>query len=140
MKAFIDTSAFIALIFQNEKLHSHVVEKYQFYKKQKTIFITSDYILDELYTRCLYKGGEMGARQAIKHITEAQVLKQLAVLAVDSTIFKKAEQVFLKFLDQQVSFTDAVSYVLCKEFKIDEIFTLDADFKKMRLNTSFLIW
>lgn len=29
-------------------------------------------------------------------------------------------------------------YVLYKDFALDEIFTLDEDFKKMRLNTSFL--
>jgi len=38
---------------------------------------------------------------------------------------------------KKINFTDATTYVLYKDFAIDEIFTLDSDFKKMRLKTSF---
>jgi predicted nucleic acid-binding protein len=68
---------------------------------------------------------------------KAEQNAEIKIVFIDSLFFKKAQEAFLKFSEHKISFTDAVSYVLCKEFKIDEIFTLDADFKKMRLNTSF---
>ena len=62
---------------------------------------------------------------------------ELTVLEVDSRIFLEAEGSFLKFSDHKISFTDATSYTLLKDFSLDEIFTLDDDFKKIRVNTSF---
>lgn len=136
MKVFIDTSAFLALIFPSESSHVSIVRKYDFYKKEKVRFITSDYILDELQTRCLYIGGSYGASQSVKIISEAISLDQMAVIFVDLTIFKKSQEVFLKYSDHKISFTDATSYVLMKEYSLEEIFTLDRDFKRMRLPTS----
>lgn len=137
MKVFIDTSTFVALIFKGESFHKKVVNKYKVYKKRRVQFITSNYILDELYTRCLYRAGSHGAKLAINLIKETVASNELTVLEVDSNIFQKAEAVFLKFSDHKISFTDATSYVLYKDFALDEVFTLDSDFKKIRAVTSF---
>lgn len=137
MKVFIDTSAFMALILKDESCHKKVVNQYKAYKKGRAQLITSDYILDELYTRCVYRAGSYGAKLATNLIKETVTSNELAVLEVDSDVFQKAELVFLKFSDHKISFTDATSYVLYKAFSLDEVFTLDHDFKKMRVNTSF---
>lgn len=137
MKVFIDTSAFMALILKDESFHKKVVNQYKVYKRSRAQFITSDYILDELYTRCVYRAGSHGAKLATNLIKEAVTSNELTVLEVDSDIFQKAEPVFLKFSDNKISFTDATSFYLYKNFSLDEIFTLDDDFKKMRISTSF---
>ena len=62
---------------------------------------------------------------------------EIRVLDIDKSIFAKAMEVLLKFSDHKISFTDATSYILYKDFSLDEIFTLDSDFKKLRINTSF---
>ena len=138
MKVFIDTSAFLALILRNESMHQKVVDQYKFYRTGRARMITSDYILDELYTRCLYRTGSHGATLAIKLIKEVVAAGELTVLEVDSHIFQKAESVFLKFSEHKISFNDATTSVIYKDFSFDEIFTLDEDFKKMRLHVSFL--
>lgn len=137
MKVLIDTSAFMALILKEESCHSKVVEQYKVYKQTRAQLITSTYILDELFTRCLYRAGSHGSRLAITLIRDIIASGELTVLEVDSQVFRKAEDVFLKFSDHKISFTDATSYVLYKNFNLDEVFTLDADFKKMRVTTSF---
>lgn len=137
MRIFIDTSAFMALILKNESCHQKVVDQYKAYKEKRSHLLTSEYILDELYTRCVNKAGSYGAKLAIDLIKETVSADELTVLEVDSQIFKKSETVFLKFSDHKISFTDATSYTLYKDFAIDEVFTLDNDFKKMRLSTSF---
>ena len=55
---------------------------------------------------------------------------------IDPLLFKKSEEGFLKFSEHKISFTDATIYLCMKEFKIDEVFTLDADFKKIGLKVS----
>lgn len=137
MKVFIDTSAFMALILKEESYHNKVTAQYSAYKQSRAQLITSTYVLDELFTRCLYRAGSHGGKLAINLIREIIASGELTVLEVDSQIFKKAEDIFLKFSDHKISFTDATSYVLYKDFSLDEIFTLDSDFKKIRVATSF---
>lgn len=43
----------------------------------------------------------------------------------------------LKFAEHKIFLTDAATYVLMKEFSFNKIFTLDSDFRKIGLNTSF---
>lgn len=135
MKVFIDTSAFVALLVDKEKYHREAVEKYQEYRQQKTILLTSHYVLDELFTRLLYY--RLDIKKAIEKIKESIAVNELTVLQIDDVLFEKALEIFLKFSEHKISFTDATTYVLYKDFKLDEIFTLDRDFKKMRAKTSF---
>lgn len=127
----------MAFILKRESLHNDVATKYKNYKQARAQFITSTYVLDELFTRCLYRAGSYGAKTAVDLINEAISRSELVILEVDSQIFKKAEAIFLKFSEHKISFTDATTFVLYKDFKLDEIFTLDRDFKKMRAKTSF---
>lgn len=137
MKVFIDTSALMALVLKSESFHHKVTNQYKVYKTSRAHFITSDYILDELYTRCLYRAGSYGAKLAVRLIKETVTADELTVVEIDSQIFKKSENIFLKFSDHKISFTDATTYILYKDLVLDEIFTLDSDFKRMRLKTSF---
>ncbi len=139
MKIFVDTSAFIAFILDREFLHEQVSKQYSLYKQEKAYFFTSDYVLDELFTQCLYKAGRYHAKEAIALIDEITTHNELTVLEIDSHTFKKAQEIFLKFSEHKISFTDATTYVLYKDFALDEIFTLDSDFKKMRAKTSSFV-
>src|SRR3989338_6384249 len=136
MKVFIDTGAFIAYFIKQEKYHLDAVNKYKLYRRQKNAFFTSDYILDELFTWFSSKQNKYVLEKLVSAVQKMTANQEIKVLSVDNVIFKKAADVLLKFSEHKISFTDATTYVLYKEFSIDEIFTLDDDFKKMRLNTS----
>lgn len=133
MKIFIDTSAFIALIIKNESSHAQIFKSFQQYKRKRAQFFTSTYVLDELYTRCIMIAGAHGASEAVASIRQTISSHELTLLDVDTEIFQKAEKIFLKFADHKISFTDATTYVLYKDFSLDSVFTLDSDFKKMGL-------
>jgi len=55
----------------------------------------------------------------------------------DQMVFRKAQDVLIKFSEHKISFTDAATYVLYKDLALNEVFTLDDDFRKIRVNTSF---
>lgn len=137
MKVFIDTGAFIAFFIKQEKFHDDVVGRYNLYRKTKANFITSDYILDELLTWFSAKQSKSILEKLILSLQKMREENEIKVLSVDKSIFRKAEEILLKFSDHKISFTDATSYVLYKDFALDEVFTLDDDFKRMRVNTSF---
>lgn len=135
MKVFIDTSAFVAVLVENETDHKKVAKKYLDYRRHRATFLTSDYVLDELFTRLLYY--KLDLRKYIEKLKGSIAKSEITVLHIDEGLFEKALDVFLKFSEHRISFTDATSFCLYRDFSIDEIFTLDNDFKKMRLNTSF---
>ena len=136
MQVFIDTSAFVALLVDKETDHKKVAKKYHDYRQRRAILFTSDYILDELFTRLLYYQ-QVDIKKYIQKLKESISKGEITVLRIDEALFEKALEVFLKFSDHKVSFTDATSYALFKDFNLDEVFTLDDDFKKIRVNTSF---
>lgn len=135
MKVLVDTSAFVALLVNNEADHEKVAKKYYDYRQNRAILFTSDYILDELFTRLLYF--KIDIRKYIQKLRESISKGEITVLRIDDALFEKALSAFLKFSEHEISFTDATSYALLKDFSLDEIFTLDDDFKKIRVNTSF---
>lgn len=136
MKVFIDTSAFVALLVDKEKYHEKVVKKYYDYRQERAILFTSYYVLDELFTRLLFYL-EVDSKKHIQKLKESIDANELTTLQIHDALFEKSIDVFLKFSEHKISFTDATTYVLYKDFSIDEIFTLDSDFKKLRLKTSF---
>ncbi len=136
MKVFIDTGAFIALFVSSEKYHSKVSKKYKEYRKQRAQLFTSYYILDELFTRLIYDFGKSVTQKAIGLLNKSIEKEELMVLDIDEAIFKKAQDTLIKFSEHKISLTDATSYTLYKDFALDEVFTLDYDFKKIRVNTS----
>lgn len=136
MKVFIDTSAFVALLVDKEIDHKIVAKKYHEYRQKRAILFTSDYILDELFTRLLYFK-QFDIKKYIQKLKASISAGEITVLRIDETLFEKAFEAFLKFSEHRISFTDATSYVLYKNFALDEVFTLDDDFKKFRINTSF---
>jgi len=136
MKVFIDTSAFIALFVSSEKFHQKVTLKYEDYRKLRVQLYTSYYILDELYTRLIYDFGMTVTQKAIDILNIAIEKEEITVLDIDEVIFKKAQSALIKFSEHKISLTDGTSYILYKDFALDEIFTLDSDFKKIRVKTS----
>lgn len=137
MKVFIDTGIFIALFVSSERHHSKVSKKYKDYRKQRAQLFTSYYILDELFTRLIYDFGKSITQKAIDLLNKSIDKEELVVLDIDEAIFKKAQEAMIKFSEHKISLTDATSYILYKDFSLDEIFTLDDDFKKIRVSTSF---
>lgn len=135
MKVFIDTSAFVALLVDKEANHEKVAKKYYDFREERAILFTSDYILDELFTRLLYFG-EVRIKKLIQKLKDAIAANELTVLHINEALFQKALDTFLKFSEHRISFTDATSYVLYKDFGLDAVFTLDDDFKKIRVNTA----
>lgn len=136
MKVFIDTSAFVALFVEKELLHGKTAKKYYDYRQERDIFFTSNFVLDELFTRLLFYR-EIDVAKQTQKLKDAIGINELTALQIDETLFEKSIGIFLKFSEHKISFTDATTYVLYRDFALDEIFTLDRDFKKMRVKTSF---
>lgn len=139
MKVFLDTGFFLAFFIASEKYHAAAVKKYKQYREGRALFYSSTYILDELYTRLIYDFGRNETLKIIRRLNESLEKEEILLLEIDGMVFKKAREALIKFAEHRISFTDAATFILYKELKLDEVFTLDSDFRKIGVRTSSLV-
>lgn len=134
-RIFIDSSAWIEFILTKEKNHRQIVDYLISEVKKGSKFFTSDYVLDETFTRLITDQSYHTTKTLKEKVKVLEKEKQLLVLWTDEVFFNKAWTVFTKFSEHRLSFTDASIIAYVQDLKIDEILTLDSDFKKVGLTT-----
>ena len=109
------------------------MDAYRTYAETHALFYTSALVLAELYTRLMYDFNKRTCAGVIQRIHQLQEQGDLKVFQLDAALFAQAEKVLLKFSEHKLSFTDASIYVTATLYEMDEIFTLDQDFRKVGL-------
>lgn len=131
---FFDSWAWIAVIDRKDPYHKEAKSFYEEYIRSSEIPVTSDYILDEVFTvlrrRLTYETvirfGE-GIFNAIK-------TKQLRLESVDADRRERTWDLLKKYHDKpDISFTDFTSFVIMSECGIKEVFTGDEHFEKVNM-------
>lgn len=133
MRVFIDTSAFIALLIAQDDDHQIVTETLSSLVTKRATLYTSEYVLDELYTRINYDLGTLALSKALKYIQQAGKDGSLNILEVAGGVLERAPKMMLKYSALKLSCTDCVSFLLVRELKLHCILTLDSDFVKLGL-------
>jgi hypothetical protein len=133
---FVDTSGWLALILQNDQYHEKAAAYHRKLQLQRMPLITSDYVLDETYTRLRYDGRLSFAIEVKELFEEAEKLNLLHVEWVDKRIAEKAWSLFVKYHDHKISFTDCTSWSICQQLGIREVFAFDSHFRLLGLEVS----
>jgi len=128
LAAFIDTCIFVAARNRRDINHRRAVEllKNALLGKYGKIF-TSDYIFDEAVTVALARTKNPKIAFDIGNFILSST--KLKILHVDKTTFTKAWQLFRKYAEKGLSFTDTVSIALMKKYNITHIMTFDKHFE-----------
>jgi len=124
---FIDTSAFIALYLKDDEFHESATS---FLEKtdKKNIFLTSNYILDEVYT---FLRANKGKETAVSFAEFLAQNSQIVILKrINLEDEKKAFELFRKLDLPRLSFTDCTSFALMKRLGTKEAFSFDKHFAK----------
>lgn len=133
-RLFVDTSAWDDIADKGDKNHA-IALQFRDDIAGQFILVTSDYILDELYTLLLMN---VGYQQSIQFKSKLEVLiaeNVLEVVWVTHDIHDRAWQTFRKFnVDKQWSFTDCTSYTYMKDAAIIDVFAFDRHFEQMGFN------
>ncbi|WP_208599006.1 type II toxin-antitoxin system VapC family toxin [Desulfonatronum thioautotrophicum] len=135
----IDTWGWINIFNRKESHHHEVTEIYHNVRNTRGIIITTDYILDEVYTLLFKRVSFDVARQAVEAISKAIEDAYLNFVWITPERFKAAQILRIKFQDKpDISFTDLTSMVVMQELKISEIVTGDAHFTHVGMGFSLL--
>ncbi|MBI4654145.1 MAG: PIN domain-containing protein [Nitrospirae bacterium] len=128
MRLFVDTSAWLALNDRNDQYHNKATAKSAEIKKQKIELITSEYIIDESITLIRYRVSHKAAVIFGDSLINSSIVRIIDVTGEDRI---KAWEMFKKYEDKEISFTDCISFVLMKNLKLHKAFTFDEHYKQI---------
>lgn len=138
-RIFVDSSGWIELQLRGEFHHERVKGYFQKELERGSKFVTSDYVLDESWTRLLTQQSLHSAKLLRSKTQQAEGQGKLMIVYTDETLFERSWSSFVKFADHQLSFTDATIVTIVRYLKIDEVLTLDEGFKKIGLTIRPLV-
>lgn len=126
MKIFIDTSAWLALNDRNDRYHIRAVSKSSEIRENKIDIVTSEYIIDESITLIRFRVSHKAAIVFGESIFRSNIVRIEGI--IENTRLQ-AWEIFKKYRDKNLSFTDCTSFVIMKNLKIKKAFTFDEDFR-----------
>lgn len=132
---FVDSSAFIAIVNAGDNWHGKALELLGKIEKGDLEFkriVTSDYVIDETITRMRFSVGYKEAVEWGRNILVSNVVERINV---DEEIFNRAWELFEKYDDKMLSFTDCTSFSIMEKMGIRKVFAFDEDFDKVGFET-----
>ena len=130
-KIFVDTGAWDALADKGDKDHTRALQ-FRDEIVGKCKLVTTNYILDELYTLLLMN---IGFRPTTNYKEQLDILISehvLDVIWIDRELAERGWGVFKQYnFDKQWSFTDCTSFVVMNEPSITKVFAFDHHFEQM---------
>ncbi len=129
MVIFIDTWGWINIFNRKESHHQQVSQYYQLRRDEQDVIVTTDYVLDEVYTLLFKRIPMHTAQNALTTISSAVDNGYLRLVWITPERFEAAKRLRLRFQDKpSISFTDLTSMAVMQELGITSILTGDAHF------------
>lgn len=126
---FVDTGAWVALFNQRDRDHSRASSYWSQVRDERRPILTTDYVLDETYTLIRRtRAGLQGAVEFHRLVTESRVIE---IAEIDADCRNRAWDLFTRYDDKVLSFTDCTSFALLRERGLSEAFTFDSDFARV---------
>lgn len=126
---FADTSALKSVFDKNDDFHKRAIAFWKRIKEEGKVILTSNFILDELFTLFRSQMGKVAALQLRQDLLESP--EQLKLLRITVKDEQKAWEYFENLPDRYLSFTDCTSFALMKRLGLKEVFTFDKHFVKV---------
>jgi len=131
MELFADTSFLVAFYNKRDKNHAKA-RNFISGADDRSLFVISDYIFDEVLTVLLVRSGKFLSAQAGQMILDDE---RIHIFQTDEAVFEKAWLIYRTFKDKEWSFTDCTSYVLMKNLSINTGVSFDEHFKQFGFKT-----
>lgn len=131
MSVFVDTNVYFAV--QNERDSRHETGRTALETVLEGTYgkpYTSDYVVDEAVTLTLRRTGrhEQATTVANRIRGRSDFPDAYELLLVDRDSFERAVDLFGRYADQALSFTDAATVALVRDRGIDAVLSFDDDF------------
>ena len=122
---FIDTGAWFALADRSDQYHQQAVEIYPDLLKRYHHLSTTNLVIAETY---ILIRRALGYQPAIIFLENISASPRVGKIFSDRVLEEKAEGILRKYQDQDFSYTDAVSFAVMRQYKIEKAFSFDEHF------------
>ena len=136
MRLFMDTSSLIALNDRSDQYHK-AARSFISHLSPVDDLITSNYIIDETITHLRRTIGVMATVKFAESIFSGKVCQ---IMYIDHEVEMSAFEIFKKFSDKVLSFTDCTSFALMKRLGISRAFAFDEDFLAVGFELVPVVW
>lgn len=126
-KVFVDTGGWAALFGDNDENHETAASIFEGLKKSKIPLYTSDYIIDETVTLTMTRGNHAQSVQVGKALFESAIVK---IVHVAPDYLKGSWELYQKYKDKRLSFTDVTTLTITKALNIKKIFSFDRELQR----------
>jgi predicted nucleic acid-binding protein len=123
---FIDTGAFLARHLPGDTHHESAVLGWDRLGKRNVRCFTSNFVIDETLTLLARAAGYRFAAERARNLYTS---RSLTILRPELEDELAAVQLFTRYADRRVSFTDCVSFVLMKKRRMRTAFSFDRHYE-----------
>ncbi len=121
---FVDTSAYFALTDRRDENHEAAVHIIHQFIRERTEFLTTNYIVAETHTLLLTRIGYTTALQVIEELFRSQT----RIYRVREAEERKALEIIRTYTDKEFSLVDAISFATMERFHLTQAFAFDHHF------------
>jgi uncharacterized protein len=130
-RVYVDTGAFIALIWQRDRDHERVADAFRRLRGDGDLMVTSEAVVSETATRLRYDAG-LGAVAMYRSVLDrAEAQRSLRIRPTDAVLRAAAFDAMDRYADLRLSFADAVGAAVARDERADAVLTLDDDFRAL---------
>ena len=130
MAVLVDTSAWVALIFQRDQNHQPAREFFRTIATS-TPLITTNYILSETFTWFAHRRYHAGVVEVKGMIDAGLRVGSLMLEWIGPAVHADAWRIFEASPGLALSSCDCASFVVARDHQVDYVFTFDSDFRNM---------
>lgn len=125
MDVFVDASAFVALNNVGDAHARDSVQIFEKLQKQSAHLLTTNFVMAEALTVISLRAGRANAVDFGRTIR-----KDVDVIRITEMEEGLAFERFANITQKDVSFVDCLSFVVCEQRDVKDVFTFDKDFAK----------
>ena len=122
---FIDAGPLLARYHGRDQYHERALETWDRVNRLADICVTSNLVLSEVFTLL---GRRMGYAFAAERAQMIYHSDRLTIIRSTQEEELRALEFFTKFADQNVSFTDCISFAIMHKRRIHQVFSFDRHF------------
>jgi predicted nucleic acid-binding protein len=127
VRAFVDTSALLALSHTRDQYHKRAITIAQRHQATGGSYVSSTLVLSEFHTHLLYLRGPTPALAALTHLLEDPAHHWHPVSA--DLVSDAKTRWLARFADQRFSLADAVSFEIMSRDTVRHAFAFDRHFE-----------
>lgn len=129
---FLDTAFAYALVNKSDEWHSEAVALQKEVSKNKTILLTSEYVLWEIANGLSAINYKMKAGILIRVLMNNPYIK---LVPSSSSLLSEGLNLYEKYSDKDFSLTDCISFIIMNQFNVEEVLSSDRHFEQMGFKT-----